>query len=137
MKERKRMKNRYKICGDYTIIYLPKKTGEIYETKINTEDLDKLIIQNLSWNATYDPKMSQHYVQSTEYLGIIDGKAKYKIRQLAREIVEAKEDEYVDHKNHDTLDNRRNNLRITKFEQNAKNRKGKNKNNKSGYRNVH
>ena len=35
-----------------------------------------------------------------------------------------------------TLDNRRKNLRITDHSDNLKNRQGKNKNNKSGYRNV-
>ena len=44
---------------------------------------------------------------------------------------------YVDHKNHDNkLDNRKENLRIVKNEDNTKYRKGKNKNNTSGYRNV-
>jgi hypothetical protein len=42
----------------------------------------------------------------------------------------------VDHINHDTLDNRKANLRITQNENNSKHRKGKNSNNKSGYRNV-
>jgi len=42
----------------------------------------------------------------------------------------------VDHMNHDKLDNRRENLRVTNHNDNCKNRYAKNKNNKSGYRNV-
>ena len=42
----------------------------------------------------------------------------------------------VDHENHDTLDNRKFNLRVTTNDKNLKHRNGKNSNNKSGYRNV-
>lgn len=42
----------------------------------------------------------------------------------------------VDHINHDKLDNRRENLRVTNHNDNCKNRYAKNSNNKSGYRNV-
>jgi hypothetical protein len=43
---------------------------------------------------------------------------------------------FVDHKNNDGTDNREENLRVTSHSNNEKNRKGANKNNKSGYRNV-
>jgi len=43
---------------------------------------------------------------------------------------------YVDHINHDTLDNRKCNLRIINNSNNTKNRKGRNSNNTTGYRNV-
>ncbi len=42
----------------------------------------------------------------------------------------------IDHKNHNGLDNRKENLRLVDRSKNAKHRDGKNKNNKSGYRNV-
>lgn len=42
----------------------------------------------------------------------------------------------VDHRNYDTLDNRKENLRIVQSQANTRNRSGRNSNNKSGYRNV-
>lgn len=42
----------------------------------------------------------------------------------------------VDHENHDTLDNRKSNLRVIADSNNSKNRRTRNSNNKSGYRNV-
>ena len=45
-------------------------------------------------------------------------------------------DKVIDHINHNTLDNRKENLRVIADSNNSKNRKTKNSNNKSGYRNV-
>jgi hypothetical protein len=42
----------------------------------------------------------------------------------------------VDHINHDTLDNRKRNLRITTNDKNTQNRKGANSNSSTGVRNV-
>ena len=42
----------------------------------------------------------------------------------------------VDHENNDTLDNRKSNMRVVEESNNSKNRKSRNRNNKSGYRNV-
>jgi hypothetical protein len=42
----------------------------------------------------------------------------------------------VDHKNYNTLDNRKKNLRVSSIDKNVKHRGRLNKNNTSGYRNV-
>lgn len=42
----------------------------------------------------------------------------------------------VDHINHDTLDNRKENLRAVESQANTRNRSGRNSNNVTGYRNV-
>lgn len=54
---------------------------------------------------------------------------------MHREIIGAKDGEYVDHINGDPRDNRKSNLRIVTISQNAMNR-GRNRNNKSGYKGV-
>lgn len=54
---------------------------------------------------------------------------------MAREIIGAKKGEYVDHKNHDTLDNRKCNLRICTHQQNDMNRLP-DKNTSSKYKGV-
>lgn len=103
---------------------------------IDTDDLDMLIKMNSSWNATWSYHTNSYYVVSTEYIGYTEGKSNNKTNCLQRVIMHAKGKEVVDHKNHDGLDNRKDNLRITSNENNTKHKNGKNKNNTSGYRNV-
>lgn len=55
---------------------------------------------------------------------------------LHRFVVNANSALVVDHYDHNTLNNRKYNLRIAEKSNNEKNRKSKNSNNKSGYRNV-
>ena len=55
---------------------------------------------------------------------------------LSRLIMNAEQGLVVDHINHDTMDNRKENLRVIKPTYNSYNRSGPNKNSKSGYRNV-
>lgn len=76
------------------------------------------------------------YVAYTEYLGTINKKPQYKTILLHRYLMNAQNNDYVDHKNYNGLDNTNENLQLTTNENNNKNRKSKNKNNTSGYRNV-
>jgi hypothetical protein len=73
-----------------------------------------------------------------QYLGTECGKSKYKTHYLHRWILEAKEDDYVDHKNNlDTLDNRKSNLRVSTNAENNWNKNEAYKSNKTtGFRNV-
>lgn len=105
---------------------------------IDTEDLEKIKQYNVQWHVKAAKNTGTYYARATKYLGMSNGKGTYAGYWLHIEITGAnfKKGEYVNHINHDTLDNRKSNLEITSNSQNTKHRKGKNKNNKSGYRNV-
>ena len=89
---------------------------------------------NRSWNAKW--ASVDYYVCCCEYIGTKDGRSKYKIHYLHRWIKNAKDNEYVDHKDHDTFNNLEDNLRITTNSKNNQNRKSANKNSSTGVRNV-
>jgi hypothetical protein len=136
MRERKRIKNRYKICGDYTIIYLDRRDGSQVETLIDTEDLKKVIGFKHKWHYAYEVARDLDYVAATIYLGMIDGKSKNTTIKLSNYIMDCPEGFEVDHEDHKGLNNRKYNLRVVDKKHNGKNRKSKNSNNSSGYRNV-
>ena len=128
--------NKYEIVNDYAIIYLEKRNGQIIKCYVDLEDLNRLEKLNWRWCAVWDSDIKNYYIKHSEYLGAVNGKFKYKITLLHRWIMNTNKNEYVDHKNHNTIDNRKNNLRVTRNDKNTKNRKSKNSNNTSGYRNV-
>jgi len=80
------------------------------------------------------------YARCLEYYKDENGETKKKLHSLHREIMDVTDESLVvdhrEHKNQGTLNNRKSNLRIASDEENSKNRKSKNKNNKTGYRNV-
>lgn len=130
------VKNKYKIKGNTTIIYLNKQDGSVMEALIDTEDLDKLKDFDYKWGAAWDPRVPGHYARSSVYTGMKNGKGTCKMVYLHRYIINAEEGEYVDHINRNTLDNRKRNLRKTSQSENMQNRSGANSNNTTGYRNV-
>jgi len=127
--------NEYKIIDGECQFYIVNKKKEKFTILVDEDILKRLIKHNQPWHIKWAGWA--YYVCWCEYLGSLDGKVKYKIHYLHRWIMNAKEDEYVDHKEaENTLDNRRSNLRVTTNSENTKNKKSKNINNKSGYRNV-
>lgn len=93
----------------------------------------------LRWHASWDKHIKDFYAVASEYLGYINDKPKYKTHYLHREILNAEKEIQVDHIKHyihSSLDNRKQNLRLTNSSQNNKNKNGKHSNNTSGYRNV-
>jgi hypothetical protein len=130
--------NDYEICGEYTKIYLRGKHSKEHPIAIiDTKNLQKLIDSNLSWSVHLEIYKKFFYVFATEYLGSINGKFRNKNHKLHRFILN-ETDRYVmiDHINRDTFDNRECNLRRAIHKNNMKNRRKKNSNNTSGYRNV-
>ena len=126
--------NDYEIRGDITAIFLRKRDGRIFETIIDTKNLERIKNLGIGWNAAWIKSVDKYYAKSSEYRG----SGQYgKTRYLHIEIMQVSADEYVvDHKNNNRLDNREENLRVTKQLLNTKNRTSKPKNNTSGYRNV-
>jgi hypothetical protein len=128
--------NEYEIREDTAVIFLNDRKGNIYESYIDIEDLQKLIDFKYKWSPLYLPNADSYYAQCTIYLGKIDGKYKYQKVYMHQFVLDITDKTYVDHNNHNTLDNRKKNLRPTSNDKNLKHRGGKNSNNSSGYRNV-
>ena len=88
------------------------------------------------WHLDWNNGTKSYYATTGFYLGIEDGKVKQKHLSLQHHLIPIKEGEKVDRINHNTLDYRRENLRVVSSSENTRNRKGKNSNNTSGHRHV-
>jgi hypothetical protein len=131
------MKNKIIYKDDYVIMLIERRNGDVFEVLISKESVTKLEKYPYKWYVWHNWSNNSYYVVSTEYQGIDEnGKPRYRTVRLNRFLVDAKDGEYVDHINHNTLDNRLENLRITNNQNNVRHRKGANKNNKTGIRNV-
>jgi hypothetical protein len=94
--------------------------------KVDLADFERL--NQFNWTAQWNSNIKSFYA--------VKGATKYsKFITMQAFILECGEGEDGDHKNHDTLDNRRENLRKCRHGQNIHNSK-KSKANKSGYRGV-
>jgi hypothetical protein len=133
----KKFRNNYVIEGDITKIELHRRDGTTKWTIIDTEDLQRLIDFKYTWIANYRERNGDWYA-CTAFYAEIDGEIKHSTIRLHGFIMNTyeKENIHVDHINHDGLDNRKSNLRITTVSENDHNRKSKNITNTSGYRNV-
>ena len=122
--------NDYFINSDVTTLRITNKKGRIINVLIDTEDLEKIKEYNWSagWRGGYQKR---YYIQYSDY-----STGKCKSILLHKFIMDVWDNREVDHIDHDSLNNRKYNLRPSEVKNNAKNRKGKNSNNKSGYRNV-
>jgi len=125
------MKNKYIVNGKVTTIFIKQRSENVVATVIDTEDLSRLIKNKYSLCVRWDEKRKTYRVKvKTSIDGIV------KLVYLYRFLVNAPSDKMVDHKNHDTLDNRKSNLRLVNNQQNLQNRAGADCDSKSGYRNV-
>lgn len=113
-------------------IELHRRNAENLWTIIDLEDLKRVINFPYTWFAKYNHTNDEYYVVASVYHPELQQTRPIFLHQFLTN-ANGKD---VDHENNDTLDNRKSNLRIVVESNNSKNRKGRNKNNKSGYRNV-
>lgn len=118
------------IYSDYRIVKFliqSKKYGD-KEVIIDIEDWDK--IKKYKWYVRFDQSINNFYVVTNIY------HPKHIQLSIHREIMNIKESKLqVDHINHNTLDNRKNNLRICSCLENVRNKRIY-KINSSGYKGV-
>lgn len=127
------MKNKYTIEGACTRIHVVRRNGSKHCVFIDTEDIPKLDGWSVSLlNAnTYGELLRAQVCRANGQPK--DGNWNY----LHRHIMGAQKGFDVDHINHDQLDNRKTNLRVISHAENAQNKKGPARNNKtSGVRGV-
>jgi len=117
---------KYEINENVVTIYFQRKDGEVVTGYIDLEDLDRFLKHYYKWCTTWRPSSHSYYSQCTIYKGTIDGKASYTSKYLHSYILNIEDSTRVDHMNHDTMDNRKENLRPIRHKDNMKNRNGKN-----------
>ena len=123
------MQNEAFTFGELTLINLRYK-GDIISAMISTEDLPRVSAINGRW---YAMNVGSTRGKETIYVGTrIGGRIVY----LHKLLMMNPPGTVVDHINHDTLDNTRENLRVATLAENQQNRKGEQSNNSTGYRNV-
>lgn len=124
------MKNKFEVRGDVTVIFLNYK-GKMTTTLISTEDLERVSAINGRWYALDVGGRRGEKI----YAGTNIGGVTIYLHQI---IAKNPPRTVVDHFNHCTLDNRRENLVVVSYAENGQNRRSAQKNNKnSGYRNVY
>lgn len=113
-------------------IELHRRNAENLWTVIDLEDLERVINFPYTWFAKYNHTNNEYYVVASVYHPELQRSKPIFLHQF---LMNANGKD-VDHENNDTLDNRKSNMRVVEESNNSKNRKSRNKNNKSGYRNV-
>lgn len=125
------MKNEYEVRGDIVAIFLKRKNGDVLEAIVEASDLELAMTIKGAWYAREDARSKKFYV----YHG---NRAKNIAIALHRLITNAPKGLQVDHINHNTLDNRKTNLRVVTQVENRQNLSGAfSSNRSSGYRNIH
>lgn len=126
------VKNSYEIRGDVAVIFLNSHKYGPMETVISTNKFERAMNFTGTWGVQWEPKTQSFYCK-----GSLKSNGKYTTIRLHRRITNAPENMQVDHKNHDTLDNTNENLRIVTNAQNQQNRKGAPRSSSSRVRGVH
>jgi hypothetical protein len=117
------MKNKYEIREKHAVVFVNCK-GETLETLISLEDLERVKLFPYTWYAHYNKRRNVYIVSGN--FGLTEEGRKRVL--LSRWIMNPSEKLVVDHVNHNTLDNRRVNLRVITDAENHQNLKSVNKN---------
>ena len=123
------MKNAFRIRGDHAVIYIKRRDGMVLIVLIDTDDIEKVTSIKHSWYACKS-KNNSFYVY-----GRI-GKEVVALHRYVLGINTPGKKIQVDHFNHNTLDDRKCNLRVLDPSGNQQNREGAMKNSKTGIRGV-
>lgn len=126
------MKNEYEVRGDVAVIFLNRRGGAVMECLIDTDELAKAQEFDGKWYAHRNRGTDDFYAYGNAKSG--EG---YKTVILHAHILNIPKGMVGDHINHNTLDNRRINLRVVTQAQNNQNKAGAYRsNNSSGVRGV-
>ena len=131
------IRNKYIIVDDYIIIYAKMKNEKNFEVIVDLDDLPIIDEWDSAIHIKHFKGNDSYYAEITKYLGRIENKLKYKSILLHRLLMNVYDQKIlIDHKNFNTLDNRKDNLRIVDKSGNGMHRKSENSNNKLKCRNV-
>lgn len=124
------MKNKFETRGDKVAIFLKRRDSSYIETIIDKNHLDVAMNFNGSWCAGWSKNTQSFYA-----VAVTKSNEKWTTIYLHRLINEPLSTMYVDHINHDTLDNTSGNLRNVSRSGNLQNQR-LHTNNTSGFRGV-
>jgi hypothetical protein len=130
--------NDYVIEDDIAKIFIIRDNGDLFEVIVDADMIPLLKKLDYCWCINSD-NIHNSYARHIEYYISNNGKRVARTYYLHHFIMDGENyNQYIvyDHINHNTLDNRKINLRIVEKQNNDVHRKGRNKNNLSGYRNV-
>lgn len=125
------MRNQYRIEGDTVFIRLDRRDGSFVETMISIDDFSKADSLRGKWCISWH---GNGWGDKTVAYPYRNGKKT--CIQLSRFLLDASTGIEVDHINHNTLDNRRCNLRLATRGQNEQNKHGVRSCSKTGVKNV-
>lgn len=127
------MKNDYFIKENVVYIHLENKIGETCQTKVDLNSLEILKKIDVKWNPVKWPNSDNIYVQAYNRNKELGSSTLI----LHRLLTNAPKGVKVDHKNHNTLDNRSENLRLSTSIENGQNREKAQADSKTGIRGIH
>lgn len=131
----RRKKNKYVFHDDFVEIILTNRKKEKFSSFIDKEDYEK--IKGYYWMPHYHAHVKGYYAYSVKTIPQSERKDKkcQEIFRLHRFVMDCPKDKVIDHINHNTLDNRKSNLRICTQYENMQNL-SLYSTNKSGVKNI-